>query len=163
MHSTKYRTHWECARHGGFQILDVEHRTDSRRPPDQPPSTTTETDEDGDRRIRRLAKTHTDEGEDNRRRRQTHSRDERSGSSLQLTTPQSDEDGTGYFSHATRWLPSPWRMQQSLQPQVHAWNSPSPRSWTCFQENEWLRSVYSPLRLCKLVSQKNYKTFGTTA
>ena len=36
---------------------------------------------------------------------------------LQLTTPQSDEDGTWYFSsHATRWLPSPWKMQQSVQP-----------------------------------------------
>ena len=56
------RTHSES--HGGFQTLDVEHRTDSRRPLDQPPGTATETDDDG------------------RRRRQTHSGDERSGSSL---------------------------------------------------------------------------------
>ena len=53
-HFTEYRTHCEHARHGGFQTLDVEHRTDSRRPPDQPPGTTTETeiDEDGDGRRR---------------------------------------------------------------------------------------------------------------
>ena len=47
--------------------------------------------------------------------------------SLQLTTPQSNEDGTWYFSsHAICWLPCPWRMQQSLQPQVQLWNRPSP-------------------------------------
>ena len=46
---TEYRTQLERARHGGFQTLDVEHQTDSRRPLDQPPGTTTETDEDGDR------------------------------------------------------------------------------------------------------------------
>ena len=40
---------------------------------------------------------------------------------VQLTTPQSDK-----ASHATRWLPSPWRMQQSLQPQVQSCNRPSP-------------------------------------
>ena len=28
------------------------------------------------------------------------------------------------------------------------------RSWTCFQENEWLRSVDSPLRLCQLVCRR---------
>ena len=39
-------TNLEHARHGGFQTLDVEHRTDSRRPLDQPPGTTTESDED---------------------------------------------------------------------------------------------------------------------
>ena len=59
-HFTEYRTNSERARHGGFQTLDVEHRTDSRRPLDQPPDTTTETDEDRDRR------------------RQTHCGDERS-------------------------------------------------------------------------------------
>ena len=47
-HSTEYRTHLEHARYGGLQTLDVEHRTDSRRPLDQPPGTTTETDEDRD-------------------------------------------------------------------------------------------------------------------
>ena len=52
-HSTEYRTHSEQARHGGFQTLDVEHRTDSRCPLDQPPGATTENDEDGDRRRRR--------------------------------------------------------------------------------------------------------------
>ena len=47
-HSTEYRTHLEHARYGGLQTLDVEHRTDSRRPLDQPPGTTTETGKDGD-------------------------------------------------------------------------------------------------------------------
>ena len=46
---TEYRTHLQRAHHGGFQTLDVEHRTDSRRPLDQPPGTTTEADEDEDR------------------------------------------------------------------------------------------------------------------
>ena len=46
---------------------------------------------------------------------------------LQLMTPQSDEDRTWYFSsHVTCWLPSPWRMQWALQPQVQSWNHPSP-------------------------------------
>ena len=63
-HSAKYSTHLERARHGGFQNLDVEHRTDSRLPLDQPPGTTTETDEDGDRRRRRRVKTETDEDGD---------------------------------------------------------------------------------------------------
>ena len=44
-------------RHGILQNLDGEHRTDSRRPLDQPPGTTTETGEDRDRRRRRRAKT----------------------------------------------------------------------------------------------------------
>ena len=55
-HSTEYRTHLERARHGGFQTLDVEHRI-TERPLDQPPGTTTEKDEDGDRRGRKRAKT----------------------------------------------------------------------------------------------------------
>ena len=71
-----YRTHLERARLSGFQTLDVEHRTDSRRPLDQPPGTTTGTDEDGDRGRRRRAKTKIDEDED------TLYVDERSGSSL---------------------------------------------------------------------------------
>ena len=79
-HFTEYRTNSERARHGGFQTLDAEHRTDSRRPLDGPPSTTTGTDEDGDRRRRRRAKTET--GEDGDRRKQTNSGDERTGSSL---------------------------------------------------------------------------------
>ena len=86
-HFTEYRTNLKHARHGGFQTLDTKHRTDSRRPLDQPPGTTTETDEDagkrrrgqtktetdedGDRRRRRQTKTETDEDEDRRRRRQT--------------------------------------------------------------------------------------------
>ena len=44
------RTHWEHARHGGFQIFDIEHRTDSRRPLDQTPGIMTETNEGEDRR-----------------------------------------------------------------------------------------------------------------
>ena len=83
------RTHCEHARHGGFQTLDVEHRTDSRRPLDQPPGTTTETDEEGDRRRRRRAKTETAEDED----RLTLGTSE-VAAPLQPTTPQSDEDGT---------------------------------------------------------------------
>ena len=64
-HTLRMRTH------GGFQTLDVEHRTDSKRPLDQPSDNTTGTDEDGDRRRRRRAKTETDEDGDGRRRRQT--------------------------------------------------------------------------------------------
>ena len=45
---TEYHTHLERTRHSGFQTLDVENRIDSRRPLDQTPGTTTETDEDGD-------------------------------------------------------------------------------------------------------------------
>ena len=62
-HFTEYRTNSERARHGGFQTLDAEHRTDSRRPLDQHPGTTstTETDKNGGRRRRRQAKTETDE------------------------------------------------------------------------------------------------------
>ena len=54
---TEYRTNLKHAHHGGFQTFDVEHRTDSQRPLNQPPGTKTETDEDGDRRRRRRAKT----------------------------------------------------------------------------------------------------------
>ena len=92
-HFTEDRTNFKHARHGGFQTLDVEHRTDSRCPLDQPTGITTGTDEDGRRRRqtetgedgdrRRRAKTETDEDGDRRRRGQTHSRDERSGSSLE--------------------------------------------------------------------------------
>ena len=48
-HHTLYEVpqHLERARYRGFQTLDVEHQTDSRCPLDQPPGTTTETDEDG--------------------------------------------------------------------------------------------------------------------
>ena len=56
----EYRTILEHARHGGFQTLDVEHRTDNRRPLGQPPAAMTETDEDGGRR-RRRQKTEADE------------------------------------------------------------------------------------------------------
>ena len=59
-HSTEYGTHLERARHGGFQTLDAEHR---RQPTASGPTTW-------------------HYGGDRRRRRQTHSRDERSGSSL---------------------------------------------------------------------------------
>ena len=62
--STKHRTNLEHARHSGYQSLDVEHRTNSRRPLDQPPGTTTETDKDGGRRRRRQTKTETVEDED---------------------------------------------------------------------------------------------------
>ena len=43
---------------------DEEYRTNSRRPLDQPPGTTTETDKDGGRRSRRQRKTETVEDED---------------------------------------------------------------------------------------------------
>ena len=59
-HSTEYGTHLERARHGGFQTLDVEHRSNSLRSLHQPRGTTTETGGDGDRRRRRRAKTKTD-------------------------------------------------------------------------------------------------------
>ena len=75
------RTHLERARHSGFHALDVEHRTDSRRPLDRPPGTTTETDEDKDRLTLGTSEV---------------------AAPLQLTTHQNDEDGTYYFSHATR-------------------------------------------------------------
>ena len=127
-HLTEHRTILKHARHGGFQNLDVEHRTDSRRPLDQSPGTTTGTDEDGDRQRQRWANTETDEDGDRRRRRRAKTETDEDrlilatsevAAPLQLTTTQSDEDGTWYFSsYATRWLPSPWRMQQSLQPQV---------------------------------------------
>ena len=85
-HSAKYSTHLERARHGGFQILDLEHKTNSRRALDQPPGTATETDEDEDRRRRhRRAKTETDEDG------LTQGTSE-AAAPLQLTTPQSDED-----------------------------------------------------------------------
>ena len=45
----EYCRNLEHACHGGFQNFDVEHRTDSRRPLDQPPGTTMETDDDEDR------------------------------------------------------------------------------------------------------------------
>ena len=88
-HSTDYSTHLERARHGGFQTLDGEHRTDSRRPLDQPPGTTTETDEDGGRRRQTRAKTETDEDED-----RLTLGTSKVAAPLQLTTSQSDEDGT---------------------------------------------------------------------
>ena len=87
-HSTEYRTCLECARPGGFQTLHVEHRTDSRRPLDEPHGTRTETDEDGSQRRRRRAKTETDEDGD----RLTVGTSEVAGP-VQLTTPQRDEDG----------------------------------------------------------------------
>ena len=65
---TENSTTLKQVRNGGFQTLDVEHRTDSRRPLDQLPGTATETDEDGDRRRRRQAKRETDEDGDSRRR-----------------------------------------------------------------------------------------------
>ena len=102
-HSAKYSTHLERARHGGFQNLDVEHRTDSRRPLDQSPGTTTGTDEDGDRQRQRWANTETDEDGDRRRRRRAKTETDEDrlilatsevAAPLQLTTTQSDEDGT---------------------------------------------------------------------
>ena len=98
-HTTEYRTNLEHARHSGFQTLDVEHRTDSRHPLDQPPGTTMETDKDGGRRRRR--QTEADEDRDRRRRRQTKMEpvedDDRLAvgtrelpAALQLTTPQSE-------------------------------------------------------------------------
>ena len=80
---------------------DEEYRTNSRRPLDQPPGTTTETDKDGGRRRRRQTKTETVEDEDRRRRRQTKTEtveDEdrltvgtsELAAPLQLTTPPSE-------------------------------------------------------------------------
>ena len=74
-------------RHGILQNLDGEHRTDSRRPLDQPPGTTTETDEDRDGRRRRLAKTETDED-------RLILGTGKVAAPLQLTAPRSNEDGT---------------------------------------------------------------------
>ena len=62
LHFPEYHTKFKHARHGGFQTPDVEHRTDSRRPLDQPPGTVMETDEDRDRQ--RQAKMETDEDKD---------------------------------------------------------------------------------------------------
>ena len=110
-HFTEYRTNLKHARHGGFQTLDVERRTDSLRPLDRPPGTMTGTDEgrrktktetgeDGDGRRRRQTKTETGEDGDRRRRRQSKTKtDSLLGMSevavlLQLTTHQIDEDGT---------------------------------------------------------------------
>ena len=64
---------------------DEEYRTNSRRPLDQPPGTTTETDKDGGRRRRRQTKTETVEDED----RLTVGTSELAAP-LQLTTPQSE-------------------------------------------------------------------------
>ena len=97
LHSTEYRINLEHARHGGFQTLDVKHRTDSRHPLDQPPGTTTETDEDGDGRRRRQTKTEADEDED----RLTLGTSEMEAP-LQLTTPQSEHRTLYFSSHATR-------------------------------------------------------------
>ena len=80
-------TNCEHARHGGFQTLDVEHRTDSRRPLDQPPGTTTETDEDAGKRRRGQTKTETDEDGD----RLTLGTSELAAP-LQLTTSQSEHN-----------------------------------------------------------------------
>ena len=88
-HFTEYRTKLKHISHGGFQTLDREHQTDSRHLLDQPPGTTTETDEDGDGRRRRQTKTEADEDED----RLTLGTSE-VAAPLQLTTTQSDEDGT---------------------------------------------------------------------
>ena len=68
------RTSLEHAHHGGFQVLGVENRTDSRRPLDQPADTTTETDGDGGRWRRDGLTLGTSE----------------IAASLQLTTPQSE-------------------------------------------------------------------------
>ena len=87
--STEYRTNLKYSRHDGFQTLDVEHRTDSRHPLDQPPGTATGTDKDGDGRRRRWAKTETGEDGD----RLTLGTSEVTAPLL-LTTPQSDKDGT---------------------------------------------------------------------
>ena len=50
------------ARHVGLQNFDVEHRTDNRRPLDQPPGTTTETDEDEERESYHCQFTQTTDG-----------------------------------------------------------------------------------------------------
>ena len=88
-HSTEYRSNLQHARHGGFQAIDVKHRIDSRYLLDQSPGTTTGTDEDGDSRRREQSKMETVEDEDRR----TLGTSEMAAP-LQVTTPQSDEDGT---------------------------------------------------------------------
>ena len=149
----EYRTNLKHAHHCGFQNLDVEHRTDSRRPMDQPPGTTTETEEGGGRR--RQPKT------DSLRTCVIEA-------PLKLTTPK-NVHWTWYFSsHATRWLPSPWQLWQSPQPQVQSRNHPislvPELAFRGKKKTVGLWSVYSPPGLCKLVWQKtNYKTLGTTA
>ena len=111
----EYRTNLEHARHGGFQTLDVKHRTDSRHPLDQPPGTTTETEEVGDGRRRKQTKTKEDEDRDGRRRSQSKTKmvsveDEDRlilGTSelealLQLTTFKSEHRNWHFSSQATR-------------------------------------------------------------
>ena len=142
-HSTEYRTHLERARHGGFQTLDAEHRTDSRRPLDQPPGTTTETDEDGDRWRRRQANTETDEDGDGRR--QTQSGDERSGSSLTADdTPDWRRRNLILFS-CNPLTPEPMKdAAVSAAPGPVVEPPQSSRCWTCFQENVGYEALSVP-------------------
>ena len=146
---TENSTTLKQVRNGGFQTLDVEHRTDSRRLLDQPPSTTTGTDEDGDRR-RRWTKTEIDEDGDWRRRKHS------------------------LWGRAKWQLPYSWRhpgvtkteLDNDISPLMRLADSRAHEGCSSlrFQENRRLRSVDSPLGLYQLVWQKtNYKTFGTTA
>ena len=139
--------------------------------------TKTETGEDGDGRRRRRAKTETDEDGDRRRRRQTKTetvededrltlRTSGVAAPLQLTTPQCDEDGTWYFtSYATRWVPSPWRMQQSLQPQVQSLNRPSPlvpelAFGKTFVKKRWQSPQVVPTGLTERLTTKTFRHYG---
>ena len=110
---------------------DPQRRPSKRQPTASGPTTW---HHDGDRQRWRLTKTEADEDED----RLTLGMSE-VAAPLQLTTPQSEHrTWPCYFSSiATRWLPSPWRLQQSLQSQVQSFESPlSSRSWTCFQKKK---------------------------
>ena len=164
LHFPEYHTKFKHARHDGFQTPDVEHRTDSRRPLDQPPGTTG-TDEDGDSWRRRRAKTETDEDGDSRRRRQTHSGDERSGSSLTADdTPEWRRRNLILLLSCNPLTPEPMKDAACLcSPRSSRGTALVLSFLNLFSGKRWLWSVDSPLRLCQLVWQKtNYKTFGTT-
>ena len=100
--------------------------THNRHPLEQPRGTTAETDEDptvGSSEVAAPFQLTTPQSNADGGRRSRHSLWGRAKWKLPNSwrLPQSDENGTWYLtSHATRWLPSPWRMQQSLQPQVQS-------------------------------------------
>ena len=98
----------------------------------------------------------TDEDGDGRKRRQTHSGDERSGSSLTADdTSEWRRRNLTLLLSCDPLTPEPMKdAAVSAAPGPVVEPPQSSRSWTCFQENEWLRSVDSPLRLCQLVCRR---------
>ena len=132
--------------------------------------TKTEVDEDEDRCTLGLSKvaapfqlmtpqSNTDRG---RWRRHTHTGVEWSGSSLTAEDAPKWRRQNLILHFPCDWLtPKPMKdAAVSATPGPVIEPSQLPRSWTYFQENEWLRNVNSPLRLCQLVWQKtNCKNF----